>query len=140
MENDPNVTQDPNGIQQHVRSGRKRPSRILFLLGLLTLVLIAGTVVLILQYSKSSSTIPEPTTLQAAPPKVWKIGVLVYDDRNFSEYGPFKQKMEELGHKEGADVEYVVKNAGGDRKVAKQHAEEYLADESIDLIYSVGQS
>ena len=140
MENDPNVTQDPNGIQQHVRSGRKRPSRILFLLGLLTLVLIAGTVVLILQYSKSSSTIPEPTTLQAAPPKVWKIGVLVFQDSTLVELGAFQQKMEDLGHTEGGDIEYVIKNAKGDNEISKQHNAEFFADKSFDLVLSLAQS
>ena len=97
-----------------------------------------------LQYGQKSIAEPQaPQTqipVQAEVAKVWRIGVAMWKDKDIDQWGPFQRKMEALGHKEGVDVEYVVKNAKEDKALRKQHIQELLADESLDIVYSIASS
>ena len=111
-----------------------------FWLSLIVLLVVAAGSFVYLQYGQGPTPTAEKSQVQATSDKVWKIGVMVYEDATFTEFAPFKKKMIELGHEEGGDVEYVIKNAEGDRKVSKEHASEFFADSSIDIILSLASS
>jgi len=100
-------------------------------------VLSAGAFVY-LQYGQSP-TVEKPKAI-AGSEKVWRIGIALDKDKDYDQVGPFQKKMEDLGHKEGVDVEYVLKNAKGDKGARTQNIKDLLADESLDIIYSVAGS
>ena len=127
-----------NNLQQTPGGGGKESTRRYLIVGVIGIAIIGGLFIFVSNFLQNPAA-PEDV-LQASPSKVWKIGVLVYNDSTFVELGAFQEKMVELGYKEGVDIEYVIKNAEGDTTVSNQHANEFLADESIDLIYSVSQS
>jgi len=139
MENKP-YKQEVYSGQAPIGGIPKKSSRPYILVGIIGAAIIAGISFSIFLFLQNQGSPSEESILQASPPKLWRIGVLVDDADTFVELGAFQEKMEELGHKEGVDVEYVIKNAEDDDEVSKQHAKEFLADDSIDLVYSVAGS
>ncbi len=91
----------------------------------LALIIIAG-IWSYLYYLKGR---PPPESVQ-----VWKIGLLLTDkDVQSDNIRGFKDGMKELGYEDGKNVAYIEKNAGGDRKILPQYAEE-LNSSDFDLI------
>lgn len=109
-------------------------------LGVVLAAVVLGGIFVYFQFGERPTFDPRNPSARANPTKIWEIGVLLWDDDVFVEFGPFKQKMEELGYAEGVEVNYVIKNAQGDLEVAKEHTRELLADENIDLIAAFNRS
>ena len=121
-----------NNLQQNISGGQKKSY---LWIGLIGLVVLGGVVIFAVQNSLNSGK-SSSTSVQAAPTKVWKIGVLINKDTTFSQFSAFKEKMVELGHEEGKDIEYTIKNAKGDLEVSKIHVAEFLAEKKMDILYS----
>src|SRR4030042_4029968 len=66
--------------------------------------------------------------------KVYKVGLLQMAPSVAENMQGFKQGMEELGYKEGVNIEYTYRDANGDLKKLDQYAKE-LVDLKPDLIF-----
>ena len=109
----------------------KEQKKLYLSIGLLGIVIIGG--VLAFNSLKSSDEI-------LVQGEMWRIGVLIDEDATFPEFRAFKEKMVELGHEEGKDIEYIVKNAKGDNAARKTNADAFLEEKNVDIIYAPSAS
>ena len=104
------------------------------------MALIAAGAFVYIQFGPGGTRTAGKSEVQAGSGKIWKIGIMLPKDEVFPEFGAFKKKMEDLGHQEGGDVEYFIKNADDDEVTLKKHANEFLADASLDVIVAFAQA
>jgi len=101
--------------------------KIIILILIVIAIIIGG--IFIYQRLKDNSIIKEE--------KIYKIGVLQNTATLNIAYTGFKEKMEELGHKEGDNVSYEYFDTKGDLAAGKEEAERFVKAD-IDLIYAIG--
>ena len=68
-----------------------------------------------------------------APAKKYRIGILIEQDLFLANFDGFKAGMSTLGYKEGANVEYIVRNAKANENLRRQYEDELTRLKS-DLI------
>ncbi|MDO8522910.1 MAG: ABC transporter substrate-binding protein [bacterium] len=90
-------------------------------------IIILGVIYSLYNFSKQNQQVPQV--------KNYKIGVLIDNTLFQSNLNGFKSKMEELGYKENANTQYVVKNPNSDAKLREQYVNEII-DSKPDLIVS----
>ena len=71
-----------------------------FWLSLIVLLVVAAGSFVYLKYGQGPTPTAEKSEVQEQYDKVWKIGVMVYEDATFTEFAPFKKKMIEWDHEE----------------------------------------